>query len=487
MKKHISIILIALLAGVSTAWGQYDRAFTATYNIVNGLIYNGQEQTGVNSITPNCSSYNMTGNTATAAGTHTCTIVSSCTGGHSEIDDEEGIINYKHTGSVAVSWTIAPRDISKTTGYNDNLYVAITVKDQKWTGAPIKLTSGVDGIYTIKFNDTDLTADDVDVYITKENSANPITILEEGRYTIVFTGKGNFTGTVTKTFDVKKEMADPAEDNGDVIGTGIYFYIPTQILIDGKFTGMKMEAKDQKSHATLYEGKDVKSEEGDYLLVYFEKKADAEAYKTAYNDSVQAKKDFDNGTIDEAAYNQKRDAYRTAWNKRIKNVTEAIHIESRYWFVAIGIAPKYQGIAIHEFYTASEYQMYMGSDENEKLADVTLRIIEPGYPVAETSPTGEVVKGKMEVAPRVIKTLTIGSGSNAVTINYPEGATWSYIIKSNPDKLEKKTGSPRIYKKGTNAFVMYDPDESGNDNISTSANIADIVGSNTHYWWESIE
>ena len=34
---------------------------------------------------------------------------------------------------------------------------------------------------------------------------------------------------------------------------------------------------------------------------------------------------------------------------------------------------------------------------------------------------------------------------------------------------------------------MYDPDESGNDNISTSANIADIVGSNTHYWWESIE
>ena len=117
---------------------------------------------------------------------------------------------------------------------------------------------------------------------------------------------------------------------------------------------------------------------------------------------------------------------------------ETINKESRYWFVAVGIAPKYQGTAIHEFYTANEYQTYQGSNVDGR-ADVNLRIVEPGYPVAETSPTGEVVKGKMEVSPRVIKTLTIGSGSNAVTINYPEGATWSYIIKSNPDKLEKKT------------------------------------------------
>lgn len=494
MKKHISIILIALLAGVSTAWGQYDRAFTATYNIVNDLIYNGQEQTGVNSITANCS-YNMTGDKATAAGTHTCTIVSNCSTTHTETDNEGGTVSYKHIGSVAVSWTIAPRDISKTTGYNDNLYVAITVKDQKWTGAPIELTSGDNGIYTIKFNDTDLTADDVDVYVTKENSTGPVTILDEGRYTIVFTGKGNFTGTVTKTFDVKKEMADPAEDNGDVIGTGIYFYIPTQILIDGKFTGLKMEAKDQKSHATLYEGKDVESEEGDYLLVYFEKKADAEAYATAYNDSVQAKKDFDNGTIDEAAYNQKRDAYRTAWNKRITNVTETINKESRYWFVAVGIAPKYQGTAIHEFYTANEYQTYQGSNVDGR-ADVNLRIVEPGYPVAETSPTGEIIKGKMEVAPKAtstaqddenLKTLTIGSGSDAVTVNYVEGDKWEKVVERNSDELELKPGDTNIYKKGTNAFVMYNPDGSGNDNMPTSATTGDTINSTTHYWWESIQ
>ena len=474
MKKNIFLTLALALTFAGTAWGQtteYFEVTSVTFNANYPFVYDGTEKTYITGFVDNCSlnDGSLTGNTATNAGSYTATISSQCYG-HPTTSGEDYYEEF-HVGSVTYNWSIQPRDISKTTGYNDNLYVAITVKDQKWTGSPIYLTSGDDGIYTIKFKDNNLTAADFDVYITKENSTGPVTILDEGRYTIVFTGKGNFTGTVTKTFDVKKELADPAEDNGDVIGTGIYFYIPTQILIDGKFTGLKMEAKDQKSHATLYEGNDENSEEGDYLLVYFEKKADAEAYATAYNDLMKTEST-------DPEFSGKETAYNSARNKRITNVTETINKESRYWFVAVGIAPKYQGTAIHEFYTANEYQTYQGSNVDGR-ADVNLRIVEPGYPVAETSPTGEIIKGKMEVSPKVIKTLTIGSGSDAVTLNVSGCTNWQQVIDKNPNVLVYDDVNQIISKKGSTTIlsVTGGGEVHPNDEINTTSG---------YYCWQTI-
>ena len=471
MKKIFISLLYMLTAGVGSMLADGTQAYKVNIKTHQPLYYNGEVQEGVTFSDHNCSDHTDTGFSAKNAGDYTATSICYCTVGSS---------GTAHNGAASQNWSIQPRDISKTTGYNDNLYVAITVKDQKWTGSPIELTSGDNGIYTIKFKGNDLTAADFDVYITKENSTGPVTILDEGRYTIVFTGKGNFTGTVTKTFDVKKEMADPAEDNGDVIGTGIYFYIPTQILIDGKFTGLKMEAKDQKSHATLYEENDENSEEGDYLLVYFEKKADAKAYATAYNDLVKAIKDHDNGTITNDVYNQKLNAYNSARNKRITNVTETINKESRYWFVAVGIAPKYQGTAIHEFYTANEYQTYQGSNVDGR-ADVNLRIVEPGYPVAETSPTGEIIKGKMEVSPRVIKTLTIGSGSDAVTLNVSGCTNWQQVIDKNPNVLVYDDDNQTINKKGPSITILC---VTGGGSVLPNDEINTTSG---YYCWETLQ
>ena len=157
-------------------------------------------------------------------------------------------------GSVTYNWSILPRDISKTTGYTDNKYVSITVNDQKWTGSAINISA----VYTIKFKDANLTAADYDVYVTKEET--PTTIKDEGRYTIVFTGKGNFTGTVTKTFDVKKDMSE-----GESV-TGIHFDIPTQIM-NGTFD-FSVVATDTKSHTTLHENED-------YTLKFFSSESDA--------------------------------------------------------------------------------------------------------------------------------------------------------------------------------------------------------------------
>lgn len=464
MKKIFISLLYMLTAGVGSMLAAVTQPYIVNIETHQPLYYNGEVQQGVTFSGHNCSDHTDTGFSATNAGDYTATSICHCT---------ISSTGTPHIGGASQNWSIQPRDISKTTGYEDNKYVTITVKDQKWTGSPIKLTSGDDGIYTIKFKDNNLTAADFDVYITKENSANPVTILEEGRYTIVFTGKGNFTGTVTKTFDVKKEMADPAEDNGDVIGTGIYFYIPTQILIDGKFTGLKMEAKDQKSHATLYEENDENSEEGDYLLVYFEKKADAEAYATAYNDLMKTEST-------DPKFSEKATAYNSARNKRITNVTETINKESRYWFVAVGIAPKYQGTAIHEFYTANEYQTYQGSNVDGR-ADVNLRIVEPGYPVAETSPTGEIIKGKMEVSPKAPKTITIGSGANAVTLNVSGCTNWQQVIDKNPNVLVYHDGDQTISKKGASFTILF---VTGGGKVLPNDEINTTSG---YYCWETLQ
>jgi len=466
MKKNIFLTLALALTFVGTAWGQstteYFKVTSVAINANYPFVYDGTEKKYITSYGDNCDQSNgdPMGNTATNAGSYTATISSQCYG-HPTTSGSDYYEEF-HVGSVTYNWSIQPRDISKTTGYDDDLYVAITVKDQKWTGDPIELTSGDNGIYTIKFKDNDLTADDVDVYITKENSTGPVTILDEGRYTIVFTGKGNFTGTVTKTFDVKKELADNpgglSDNPATINGTGIHFYIPTQLeKADGSTFKLNIQAVDLKSGVTLYENEN-------FTLKYFDNE------EAANQELLEPDDDDDNNPA--ATSPSRINADRGTADANGK----------QYWFVAEGMAPKYQGKIKQTFYVVYEYQTYKGTNGR---ADVNLHIVEPGYPVAANSPTGEIIKGKMEVAPRVIiKTLTIGSGDDAVTVNYVEGDTWGKVVKRNPDKLEKKPESsdPKIYKKGTDSFVVYDPERP--DTSWISAATVDTINSTTYYWWE---
>ena len=350
MKKNIFLTLALALTFVGTAWGQStDQPFkveSVTYASGYPFVYDGTAKTYITDFSSNCSLNKglLTGNTATNAGSYTATISSQCYG-HPISTYEEF-----HVGSVTYNWSILPRDISKTdyTDYN----VTITVNDKKWTGSEINISA----VYTIKFKGADLTAADYDVYVTKGET--PTTIKDEGRYTIVFTGKGNFTGTITRTFDVKKDL------NAAEALTGIHFDIPTQLITTADYDFATV-VTDKKSHTTLYEGTD-------FELHFFATETNAEAYVTAADAAAETT----------ALAEEKTEA-------EIKTAGEG-----KYYVVAKGLAPKYEGKVSKAFYVVNEYQTFTATDGT---ANISLHITEPGYPVAETSPTGVVVIGKMMV------------------------------------------------------------------------------------------
>ena len=334
MKKIIFLTLALALAFAGTAWGQtteYFQVTSVTFAYTSHPFdYDGMEKTYITAWDSNCDHTDgmevaVTGNKATNAGSYTATISSKCYG-HPNTSSGDYYEEF-HVGSVSYNWTILPRDISKTDYADAN--VSITVNDQTWTGSAINISA----VYTITFKGANLTADDYDVYVTKEET--PTTIKDEGRYTIVFTGKGNFTGTVTKTFDVKKNMSA-----GESV-TGIHFDIPTQIK-NGTFD-FSVVATDTKSHTTLHEGTDFTM-----------------AFKTSTNTAI---------------------------------AENAIADEGKYKVIFSGVAPKYNGSREVEFYVVNPYQTVAAGE----YAAVTLHITEPGYPVAANSPTGAVVIGEMQV------------------------------------------------------------------------------------------
>lgn len=353
MKKIIFLTLALALTFVGTAWGQSTTEYYEVNPVINTnypFVYDGDAKTYITSYTDNCdqSAGAPMGNTATNAGSYTATISSQCYG-HGITSGTDYYEEF-HVGSVTYNWSILPRDISKTdyTDYN----VTITVNDKKWTGSAISISD----VYTIKFRGADLTAAvNYDVYVTKEET--PTTIKDEGRYTIVFTGKGNFTGTVTKTFDVKKDML--ASESV----TGIHFDIPAQLITtaDYDFTAV---VTDKKSHTTLYEGTD-------FELHFFETYAKADAYVTAADAAAET----------------------TALGEEKTEADIKTAGEGKYYVVAKGLAPKYEGKVAKAFYLVNEYQTVAAGE----YAAVSLHITEPGYPVAANSPTSAVVKGEMQV------------------------------------------------------------------------------------------
>ena len=393
MRKNLFFVILVLLTCATKTWGQtlianvVETPFSVALKKSNGpLVYDGTEQTGAyidHSVVyhldfgyhayvygSNCSYYednsfnlteygSLTGTKGTNAGTYTAIASVICQAGVGSSPDP--INDYPahayqtgsgpifvtiehHSGSVTLDWEILPRDISKTSGYADAKYVTITMTDQAWTGNTINISSA----YTIQFEGTPLVAGtDYDVYVTMGET--PTQVKDEGRYTIVFVGKGNFTGTVTKTFDVKKDMS------GSEATTGIHFDIPTQVIPNATgtltfATDFQMVATDTKSFATMYEGTD---------------------YTLAFSQA---------STTD----------------------------EGKFTVTVTGVAPKYSGTRDIDFYVAKEYQTTSPTDGT---APASLRIAVPGYPVAAYSPTGIVVRGEMQVggvapAPAVATTST---------------------------------------------------------------------------------
>lgn len=360
MKKNIFLTLALVLAFVGTAWGQTTEYFQVTsvsYASDYPFVYDGTLKTYITDWDSNCSinDGSLTGNTATNAGSYTATISSQCYG-HGTYSGTDYYEEF-HVGSVSYNWTILPRNISKTdyTDYN----VSITVHNQKWTGSEIELAADVSDtdtkVYSIKFKDAELVkGTDYDVYTTIESSTGKIK--DEGRYTIVFVGKGNFTGTVTKTIEVKKDMS------ASEATTGIHFVIPEQILANGStsLSEFNIEVLDKKSHATLHEGED-------YTLKFYTTEENA-------NNDTEAK------TLDQ------------------------ITAQGKYFVAIYGVAPKYDEAtkAVKPFYLVNEYQTTPApvvDGITGALPEVTMRITKAGYPDGTTAPEGTAaIRGEMVVS-----------------------------------------------------------------------------------------
>ena len=251
-----------------------------------------------------------------------------------------GDANHLSVSSTPITATIDKRDISKT-GYADGKSVTIATKDQLWTGSTIS----VSGVYDPIVLDTDpssapytLTADDY--IVTVKKNGFPTEIITEGRYTIIFTGIGSFEGTVTRTFDVKKDVDD--------FVTGVTFDIPTQVEPQVGPLVPNITVYDEKSHVTLK--KNV-----DYSVKYFESDAGH------------------------------------SYDKSTTEVADPSTLQQgKYWVTVTGLSPKYTGSVDKPFYVVNEYQAQAATATNPAIA-FHVDVENPGTP--DNSPKGKVNVG----------------------------------------------------------------------------------------------
>jgi len=363
MKKIIFLTLALALTFVGTTWGQAtDEHFevtSVTYASNYPFVYDGTEKTYITSFVDNCSISDgeITGNKATNAGDYTATISSICHG-HPIVNGSDTYEEF-HVGSVTYNWSIQPRPLT-------DAGVTITTKDVTWTGNEIEITSAYEPI-VYNNGTTDFTlvkGTDYDVYTTVEST--PGKFKNEGRYTIVFVGKGNYVGVVTKTFDVKKQLS------ADEATTGIHYAIPDQILTlnttNSKYElkEFTMEVNDTKSHTILRETED-------FTLKFFAAEADATQWLS--------EPDGD------------------ATNDPTPITLADITAEGKYWVVIEGKAPKYTAKVKKEFYAIKEYQLTATHMiDGGEAPQVSVRITKAGYPTYAPVGATAPVKGEVEVA-----------------------------------------------------------------------------------------
>jgi len=305
--------------------------------VKEGLVYdsNPQELITAGSTEDGTLEYSMNGSAWT---TDASTIIGTNAGNYSIDYRLIGDANHLDVPSRFIIAKIERRDITKTTGYADDKYVTVTTTDQTWTGNLVNIS----GIYTIVL-DTDpsstpysLTASDYDVFVTIGET--PVDVKDAGRYSIVFVGQGNFDGTVTRTFDVKKDVA-----------TDIDYDIATQVLPKtGDFVPVII-VTDGASHATLVENVD-------YTVKYYEADADNAYAKSATEIADPA----------------------------------SITAQGKYWVTVTGLAPKYTGSNDKAFYVVNEYQTLAATTTNPAVS-FHVDADNPGFP--DNSTKGQVNVG----------------------------------------------------------------------------------------------
>ena len=137
--------------------------------VTGTYTYTGSSQT-VSVSGYDSSTMTISGNTATDAGTYTVTIGIKDTTNYEWIDGT--------TSAIMYNWTISPKSVGTLTISGVNASYNYTGSEIKPTVTISGLTSGTD--YTVAY----------------ENNVNV------GTATITITGKGNYTGTITKTFEI---------------------------------------------------------------------------------------------------------------------------------------------------------------------------------------------------------------------------------------------------------------------------------------------
>jgi len=151
---------------------------------------------------------------------------------------EEIIITGKgnYHGTRKANFSILPRHISAAT---------ITVADMEWTGGVLAKIQGAAEGYTIQYNGNNLTLNDDYSFYT-----SPATIQDAGTYFMHFLGLGNYTGTIVRTFNVKKDISNQNQ-------TSISLRSQYQIIPDGS-TEMTpvIEVTDNATGNTLVQGTD---------------------------------------------------------------------------------------------------------------------------------------------------------------------------------------------------------------------------------------
>ena len=180
-----------------TGTGAYAGAITKTFTIKpakvavptakSGLTYNGAAQTGVAA----GKGYTVTGGAATKAGTYTAKASLKDAKNYTWADGT--------TAAKSLKWTIAKASVKAAT--------VTAIQDQDFTGAAVKpvptvkltVTQG-SGQQAVKKTLT--LKSGTDYTVSYKNNVNP------GTASLTITGKGNFTGTLTRTFKIVK--AKPA-------------------------------------------------------------------------------------------------------------------------------------------------------------------------------------------------------------------------------------------------------------------------------------
>ena len=364
MKKNIFLTLALVLTFVGTTWGQAtDAHFEVTSVEINDnypFVYDGTVKTYITSFVDNCDISNgeITGNTATNAGDYTATISSICHG-HPIVNGSDTYEEF-HVGSVSYNWSIQPRQLS-------DALVTIATKDVTWTGNEIDIATAIEKVEFDNDNDAGTPAltltkgTDYDVYTTIENTPN--NVKDAGRYTIVFVGKGNYAGTVTKTFDVKKDLTTAATE------AILTYDIPTQIMLyqnnvtnvadiaNATYTlnNLNIQVKDANSHELLYEGED-------YTLAYYSEYTDETTNTPIVADHPEQLTLTQTGN---------------------PTSTETGNLEKKYIVKITGTGTKYTGSKILNFYTLAEYQKTVANASDidpNKILWYRISTTNPGYP-----------------------------------------------------------------------------------------------------------